>query len=66
MLIVQGHKKMLLNRGADLVGGPTYLGRSGGHAPQEIYLYVYALKSILVHSETNIIIGIILKMDPYF
>ena len=46
--------------GADLVGSATYLGESGGMFPLEFFLY--ALKSILVHSETNII----LKMDPYY
>ena len=54
---------MLLDGGgADLVGGPTYLGGSGGMIHQEL-LYLHALKSILVHSETSLI-GIMLKMDP--
>ena len=44
---------MSLDGGADRVGGPTYIpiGRSEG-----IFFYVYALKSILVHSETSNII----------
>ena len=56
----QGCKKMLLDGGrADHVGSPTYLW--GVVGMQEIF-YVYALKSILVHSETKkTLIGIILK-----
>ena len=34
----QGRKKMLLDGGADHVGGPTYVGGSGGMLPQEILL----------------------------
>ena len=49
---LQGRKKMLLDGGADHVGDqPTYR-RVWGHASLGQFL-VYALKSILVHSETN-------------
>ena len=37
---VQGRKKMLFNGGADFVGGPTYIGGSGGMLPQEMFLSV--------------------------
>ena len=54
---------MLLNGAADLVGGPTYIGESGGMFPGPTYPGESGgmlprkinLKSILVHSETNII-----------
>ena len=35
--VLQGHKKMLSNGGADLVGGPTYLRGSGGMLPQKCF-----------------------------
>ena len=57
--LYQGRKRMLLmgRGGAELVGNSTYL------VPGNVLiLLVYALKSVLVHSETNII----LKMDPYY
>ena len=53
MHTLQGRKKMLLDGRADLVGDSTYLGGSGGMLPRTFFLY--ALKSILVDSETNII-----------
>ncbi len=40
--MLQGHRKMLLDGGADLV-----VAQPGN------FFYVHALKSILVHSETN-------------
>ena len=34
---LQGRKKMFLDGGADLVGGPVYLGESGSMFPQEFF-----------------------------
>ena len=53
---MQERKKMLLDGWADLVGSPTYLRGSWGHASPGNSFYMYALKSI----------GIMLKMDPYY
>ena len=47
---------MLLDGGADLsVGGPIYTNGDLGACPPGNILNVYTLKSVLVHSETNII-----------
>ena len=56
---------MLLNGRADLVGGPTNLQGLGGMLQQETF-HVYALKSVVVHSETLSLMGTILRMDPYY
>ena len=37
------------------MGVASYLGGCGGMLPKEFLFYLYVLKSILVHSETNII-----------
>ena len=53
--LMQGHMNMLWDGGADLVvAQPIHVLGVWGMLSQDILLFIYALKSILVHSETNI------------
>ena len=55
---VQGCKKMLLDGEADLVVAQPIPRGVWGHTSPAKFFYVYALKSILVHSETNILVSL--------